>query len=330
MSNEKQGSEPTVFIRDLGDLRRYRTEIPNIIDDMNLSVYAFRLYVHLKRVAGANGGECWQGVRTMSKKCNMSASTIKQAKEELVARGLIHVERRDPTKGESDVISILDIWAQNFAAFTTQTNDEQPDRTAITPDRVAITPDRTAIIRSNPIKNKPMKKEPEGDQSAAPTPPAPPPSEETVTDPPENARSETKPKTKAKTKSEPNPNTQPIMDAYVEALAYEKPLTRSQYSKEINYAKELAEAGYTPEEVAATYHLMKADVFWEKKHLSLYSIQNQIAALIQQAKARASGNGKARYNVNGLGGTDQGNGNYSTVSKTEQEEWLAKQRKRPF
>jgi hypothetical protein len=37
-------------------MRKYRIEIPNLIDDAGLSVYALRLYVHLKRVTGAEGG----------------------------------------------------------------------------------------------------------------------------------------------------------------------------------------------------------------------------------------------------------------------------------
>ncbi|GAF99333.1 unnamed protein product, partial [marine sediment metagenome] len=39
--------------------RAYFTMMPNIIDDMGLDPYAFRLYVHLRRVAGENGA-CWQ------------------------------------------------------------------------------------------------------------------------------------------------------------------------------------------------------------------------------------------------------------------------------
>jgi hypothetical protein len=88
-------TDPTRVV-DAGDLRLYRTEIPNLIDDMNLSVYAFRLYVHLKRVAGAsNEGACWQSTRTLATHCGMSASKVSESKQELVDAGLIEIEPGD-------------------------------------------------------------------------------------------------------------------------------------------------------------------------------------------------------------------------------------------
>jgi hypothetical protein len=41
--------------RDAGDLRKYRTEIPNLVLELGLSPYALALYVHLKRTAGQDG-----------------------------------------------------------------------------------------------------------------------------------------------------------------------------------------------------------------------------------------------------------------------------------
>lgn len=157
------GAERPIHVKDDGDLRKYRTEIPNMIDDMGLNVYEFRLYVHLKRVAGA-AGVCWQGTRTLASHCHMSLSSVSAAKVSLAEKGLITITERDRSMGESDLITIVDIWRENFDAYG---DDASPVRQANTPVRDTNTPVRTvntpvreANIRSNPIKNKPIKKEP--------------------------------------------------------------------------------------------------------------------------------------------------------------------------
>mgnify|MGYP000844738917 FL=1 len=97
--------------------RNYRTEIPNIIDDMNLSLPAFRLYVHLKRVAG-EGGASWEGVRRMADACNMSIGAVRRAKLELLDADLIRI---DPGAGEqADFITIVDVWQKNTEQFGSQ------------------------------------------------------------------------------------------------------------------------------------------------------------------------------------------------------------------
>jgi hypothetical protein len=45
--------------RDESDLKKYRTEIPNMIFDIGLTPYEVALYGHFKRVCGAEkGGVC--------------------------------------------------------------------------------------------------------------------------------------------------------------------------------------------------------------------------------------------------------------------------------
>ena len=101
-------------VKDAGDLRRYRTEIPNIIDDADLSVYAFRLYVHLKRVAG-DSGMCWKGERTLADDCKISRGKVRDAKEELVKAGFIVIT--PGAEGESDRIVITNIWTENMETY---------------------------------------------------------------------------------------------------------------------------------------------------------------------------------------------------------------------
>jgi hypothetical protein len=102
-------------IIDRGDLRSYRTEIPNMVDDMDLSLPAFRLYIHLKRVAGDSGAS-WEGVRRLAASCRMSIGSVRNAKVELEAKGLISIE---PGEGEhADTITINDIWLENMTRYS--------------------------------------------------------------------------------------------------------------------------------------------------------------------------------------------------------------------
>ena len=74
--------DTTHAVFDEGDLRKYRHEIPNIVDDLGLSPHAYRLYGHMKRVCGASpSGRCYQGTRTLAKHCKMSVGKISEAME---------------------------------------------------------------------------------------------------------------------------------------------------------------------------------------------------------------------------------------------------------
>jgi hypothetical protein len=100
---------------DRGDLRSYRIEIPNIVDDMELSLPAFRLYIHLKRVAGDTGRN-WEGVRRLADACRMSVGATRNAKRELEDAGLITVDRG--VGEQADVVTINDIWLDNMMHFS--------------------------------------------------------------------------------------------------------------------------------------------------------------------------------------------------------------------
>jgi DNA-binding MarR family transcriptional regulator len=90
-------------------LHTYRTEIPNLIDEMGLSPFEIALYVHVKRRAG-DSGVCNENSRELAEATRMSAGQVSAAKRELVMRGLIEVRK---VKGR-DVISISDIWQKNL------------------------------------------------------------------------------------------------------------------------------------------------------------------------------------------------------------------------
>lgn len=101
----------------------YRTEIPNIIYKMKLSVYEHAVYSYIKQAAG-DRGDCWKSVRTMADEIGISTNKLREVKislskprEELGGKPLIRVfKRKNETNNSalSDVIQITDIWEINM------------------------------------------------------------------------------------------------------------------------------------------------------------------------------------------------------------------------
>jgi len=110
-------------IKDRSSLHRYRTELPNLIADSDLSVYAFRLYVHLKRRAGDDGA-CWEGTRAIAAACRMSMGQVSKAKQELLDKHLIEKTTRTTRGGQVDQITIVDLWPENFRKYSKEDTDE--------------------------------------------------------------------------------------------------------------------------------------------------------------------------------------------------------------
>ena len=135
-------------VRDEGDSRKYYTTIPNIIDDMDLSVYAYRLYGHLKRVAG-DVGQCWQSTETLAKACGMGWATVSRAKKELVDHKLIIIEQVKNPLGGKDFhnITITDVWENNTIKYAPSTQEVATSHQEIATSHQEI--------KNNPIKNKP-------------------------------------------------------------------------------------------------------------------------------------------------------------------------------
>lgn len=101
-------------IRDEATPRDYFCQIPNLVDEMNLTPYAYRLYGHLRRVTG-EAGKCWQSTRTLAEKCRMSMASVSEAKKELANTDppLIRIASETGPKGVYHVITITDIWSIN-------------------------------------------------------------------------------------------------------------------------------------------------------------------------------------------------------------------------
>lgn len=104
--------------------RTYYTQLPNSVDDAGLDPYAFRLYCHLRRVAGEYG-ECWQSTETLAGHCNMSTGSVSEAKAILVSNGFISIAEVKVHGGMAHLITINDIWQSNHEKYATPSPHEQ-------------------------------------------------------------------------------------------------------------------------------------------------------------------------------------------------------------
>ncbi len=96
-------------ISDASDLRKWRTELPNLYDDLGLDPYEFRLVAHYKRV-----GNCTESVRTTALKCGMSAAQVTIKRRSLAEKGIIAVtEVRAGT-----IVKVVDVWPVNFEVYS--------------------------------------------------------------------------------------------------------------------------------------------------------------------------------------------------------------------
>jgi len=134
-------------ICDAGDPRRYYTQVPNMVDDSDLSVFAFRLYIHLKRVAG-DEGSCWQSTETLAESCKMGMATVSRSKTELSEKGFIFIEeiKDEHHPGRAfHRITIKDLWPENSSRYQTS-----PQKLQTSCVEVQTSPQE---LKNNPIKN---------------------------------------------------------------------------------------------------------------------------------------------------------------------------------
>jgi hypothetical protein len=82
------------------------TFIHSELDEAGLSVFAFRIYCHLKRRSGKNGF-AWPGSVTMARVCIMGKNSVLAAVAELEGRGMLRVERCAKGSLESNTYHLL-------------------------------------------------------------------------------------------------------------------------------------------------------------------------------------------------------------------------------
>ena len=91
---------------------KYFWQTANIVDDLGLSVYAFRLYCHLVRVSSMKNVDI--STRALAEACKVSVHAVSDAKHELVKLKLISLKERTGQRGRPyHEITILDITQRN-------------------------------------------------------------------------------------------------------------------------------------------------------------------------------------------------------------------------
>lgn len=101
------------IITDLSDLRKYRTELPNLYDDAGLDPFEYRLLGHYKRV-----GTCTESIKTTAGKCDMSEGKVSECRQSLHEKGFIELVKVPVPNGFSYRINVVDKWMENFALYS--------------------------------------------------------------------------------------------------------------------------------------------------------------------------------------------------------------------
>ena len=151
-------------IIDEGGSKKYFFQIPNMIDDMNLTPIAFRLYSHLKRVAGEDG-ICWQNTKSLASACRMADGSVTNAKNELLDLKLIEIKEVSSVRGKpGHHIRIVDVWPQNMQQYA----NTSPSKVINSSDGVINSSGEfnkfTRCNEEEPIKQIPIKKEKEKEE----------------------------------------------------------------------------------------------------------------------------------------------------------------------
>jgi hypothetical protein len=102
----------------------FRTEMPNIIFDIQLDPFTIAVYGHLKRVAGDNG-YCWKSYKKIAESCMMSETKVKECMKILsevnlfLNSPLVKIQERFKSDGskDSNLITIIPIWRLNVEFF---------------------------------------------------------------------------------------------------------------------------------------------------------------------------------------------------------------------
>jgi len=120
-----QNLNDEILIQDVGSLHHFRTEIPNIIFDMELNSSEFVLYCLFKKIAG-DGGQCFKSNKTLCEDLKWGLNRLIDTKRSLAQRGLIKIrKRRNEHNGNtSDLITIVDIWSQNMEEMLKKKNKQ--------------------------------------------------------------------------------------------------------------------------------------------------------------------------------------------------------------
>ena len=121
---------------DNSGLRRYRTELPNmLLDDERIGPYELALFAHYKRRAGDTGA-CFETNASVARHTNMSVAKVKQARIILAHAGYITIQKKT---GAPTTITIVDRWGENMSRYGVATTKPPPSKVATSWPGVATT-----------------------------------------------------------------------------------------------------------------------------------------------------------------------------------------------
>src|SRR5689334_18759559 len=154
----------TSSFQDNSSLHKCRTELPNIIFELGLDAFCIAVYTVFKRIAG-DTGKCWASQSTIAKLCGIGITKLKEIKKELEKPqellggvSLIHVQKRSAT-GESDIITIEDIWPQNITFFYINNKYTPPARGGTPPSRNTTPPPSRGDTKEDLLEEEPIKED---------------------------------------------------------------------------------------------------------------------------------------------------------------------------
>ena len=112
---EEKTQEGMKIIDDSGD-KKYFTIIPNCVINGS-GVYERAMYLEMKRFAGETG-ECFASIRAMSKRLEVSHSTVITTIKKLLKRGwIVKIGQRATGSRPVNCYKIVDIWSSNSKVY---------------------------------------------------------------------------------------------------------------------------------------------------------------------------------------------------------------------
>ena len=173
-------------VADRCDMRRYRTEIPNVVFELGLKQLDILLYCHLKRIAGDKGA-CWKSTPELAAETGISSGRISTGKKALAqpraalgGKALIAVrtQTREDGRPWRDYLTITDIWPENMAHF----GEVSPDESMVSPRETMqpgysaneVSPRERLVSPGESHKKEPNKRIKDGAATGRRRPPASP------------------------------------------------------------------------------------------------------------------------------------------------------------
>lgn len=113
----------------------WHTQIPNCLDDAELDPHEFRVYLHIKRICGEDGGKCFQSHKNMADHCKMSERKLQMCLKNLckvnekLQMPLLRKQERKKKDGSPDtsLYTVINIWNVNTKLYSKENNTEKKE-----------------------------------------------------------------------------------------------------------------------------------------------------------------------------------------------------------